>query len=116
MKVGDFSQVSSSQTAAQQQQQQQQQTSAPTVAPDLITLLVSPQDADMLDYLVFIKAQIMFVLRNPNDQSRQATNAITLQYALSQDNIPIPAKLPYGTQPTIGALTQPVLPNDIPSK
>jgi hypothetical protein len=39
-----------------------------------------------------------------------------LQYALSQDNIPIPAKLPYGTQPTIGALTQPVLPNDIPSK
>jgi Flp pilus assembly protein CpaB len=110
MKVGNFPLVSSSQTAAQQQQTQQQ--TAATVAPDLITLIVSPQDADMLDYMVYTSAQITLALRNPNDQSRQATNAITLQFALSQYNIPVPAKLPYGTQPRVDALVQPTLPND----
>src|SRR5271157_234904 len=115
MKVGNFAQVSSSQTAAQQQQvqqQTQQQSSAPSAAPDLVTLIVSPQDADMLDYMVYTSAQITLALRNTNDQSRQATNAITLQFALSQYNIPVPAKLPYGTQPRIDALAQPPLPND----
>jgi len=117
MKVGNFPQVSSTQTAAQQQQVQQQQTQqqpAAVAAPDIITLIVSPQDADMLDYMVYSKAQITLVLRNPNDQSRQATNAITLQFALSQYNIPVPAKLPYGTQPRVEALAQPALPNDSP--
>ena len=112
MKVGNFPLVSASQTPAQQQQTQQQV--APTVAPDLITLIVSPQDADMLNYMVYSSAQITLALRNPNDQSRQATNAITLQFALSQFNIPVPAKLPYVTQPRVDALAQPTLPNDAP--
>ena len=107
MKVGNFPLVSSSQTTGQQQQQP-----AAAVAPDLITLIVSPQDADMLDYMVYTSAQITLALRNPNDQSRQATNAITLQFALSQYNIPVPAKLPYGTQPRVDALVQPTLSND----
>jgi Flp pilus assembly protein CpaB len=111
MKVGNFVLVSSSQTAAQQQQQQQ---AAPTAAPDIVTLIVTPQDADMLNYMVYTNAQITLALRNPNDQSRQAINAITLQLALSQYNIPVPAKLPYGTQPAIGALVTPVLTNDLP--
>jgi len=110
MKVGNFPQVSSSQTSSQTQQAQQQ--SAAVAAPDLITLIVSPQDADMLDYMVYTSAQITLALRNPNDQSRQATNAITLQFALSQYNIPVPAKLPYGTQPRVDALVQPTLAND----
>jgi Flp pilus assembly protein CpaB len=121
LKVGNFPLVSSSQTAAQQQQTQQQQAqqAAPSTAPDLVTLIVSPQDAIALDYWVYTNAQITMVLRNPNDQSRQATNAVTLQFALSQYNIPVPAKLPYGSQPRIDTLTQPVLPNDVaptPSK
>jgi pilus assembly protein CpaB len=111
MKVGNFPLVSTSQTAAQQQQTQQQ--AVATVAPDLITLIVSPQDADMLDYMVYTSAQITLALRNPNDQSRQATNAITLQFALSQYNIPVPAKLPYVNQPRVDALAQPTLPNDV---
>ncbi len=121
MKVGNFPLVSSNQTAAQQQQIQQpaQQQAAASVAPDLVTLIVSPQDADMLDYMVYTNAQITLALRNATDQSRQATNAITLQFALSQYNIPVPAKLPYGTQPRVDALTQPTLPNDatpVPAK
>ena len=110
MKVGNFALVSASQTAAQQQQTQQQ--AVATVVPDLITLIVAPQDADMLDYMVYTNSQITLALRNPNDQSRQATNAITLQFALSQYNIPVPAKLPYGTQPRVDVLVQPTLLND----
>ncbi|HUI90264.1 MAG TPA: RcpC/CpaB family pilus assembly protein [Anaerolineales bacterium] len=110
MKVGNFPLVASSQTSTQPQQTQQQ--SAATGTPDIITLIVSPQDADMLDYMVYTSAQITLALRNPNDQSRQATNAITLQFALSQYNIPVPAKLPYGTQPRVDALVPPTLAND----
>jgi len=115
MKVGNFPQVSSQAVLQPQQtpsQPTQSQQSASTGAPDLITLIVSPQDADMLDYMVYTSAQITLVLRNPNDQSRQATNAVTLQFALSQYNIPVPAKLPYGTQPRVDQLTQPTLIND----
>ena len=41
-----------------------------------------------------------------------ATEAATLQFLLSQYNIPVPAKLPYALQPRIDALTSPSLPND----
>jgi hypothetical protein len=51
-------------------------------------------------------------LRNPSDQARQSTEASTLQFLLSQYNIPVPAKLPYSMQPTYGTLAAPALPND----
>jgi pilus assembly protein CpaB len=61
---------------------------------------------------VYTNAQIMMTLRNPSDQSRLATEAATLQFLLSQYNIPVPAKLPYALQPKIDQLTTPSLPND----
>jgi pilus assembly protein CpaB len=110
MKLGNFPLTPSDTQAAQQQSQQQQQGAAP--APDIITLIVSPQDAVTLSYMVYTSAQIMMTLRNPSDQSRLATEAATLQFLLSQYNIPVPAKLPYALQPRIDALTAPFLPND----
>ncbi len=107
MKLGDFSLTGTAAAAAQQQPQQ----AAPT-APDVITLMVSPQDAVTLSYMVYTNAQIMMTLRNPSDQSRLATEAATLQFLLSQYNIPVPAKLPYALQPRIDALSAPALPND----
>lgn len=80
--------------------------------PDIVTLIVSPQDAVTLSYLVYTNAQIMLTLRNPGDQGRQTTIASTLQFLLSQYNVPVPAKLPYAMQPVINALTAPLLPND----
>lgn len=109
MKLGNFP-LSTSTAAAQQQQQQQQQ--AAVAAPDIITLIVSPQDAVTLQYMVYTNAQMMMSLRNPSDQSRLATEAATLQFLLSQYNIPVPAKLPYALQPRIDALAAPVLPNE----
>lgn len=112
MKLGDFPLASTETAAAQAAQQQtaQQQGTAP--APDIVTLIVSPQDAVTLSYLVYTNAQIMMTLRNPNDESRMATEAATLQFLLSQYNIPVPAKLPYALNPRIDTLAAPSLPND----
>lgn len=82
------------------------------VAPDIITLIVSPQDSITLSYLMYTNAQMSMTLRNPTDLARQATEASTLQFLLSQYNIPVPAKLPYAMQPALSVLTAPVLPND----
>ena len=110
MKLGNFALSAVTPQAAQQQTQAQQQAATP--APDIITLIVSPQDADTVSYMVYTNAQIMMTLRNPSDQSRLATEAATLQFLLSQYNIPVPAKLPYALQPKIETLTKPNLTND----
>lgn len=109
MKRGNFSLSPTTPAAAQQQQQPPATAEA---APDVVTLIVSPQDAVTLSYMVYTNAQIMMTLRNPSDQSRLATEAATLQFLLSQYNIPIPAKLPYAQEPAITNLTAPALPND----
>ncbi len=84
------------------------------VRPDVITLMVTPQDAVVLTYLIYNGSQITLTLRNPNDfDFRTTTDAATLQYLLSQYNIPVPAKLPYSTQPRVDALMAPSLPNDV---
>jgi len=82
------------------------------VTPDIVTLIVTPQDSVTLSYLVYTNAKISLTLRNPSDQARIATEASTLQFLLSQYNIPVPAKLPYAMQPSITTLTSPVLGND----
>jgi pilus assembly protein CpaB len=71
---------------------------APTptpVTPTIITLIVTPQDAVALTYLINSNARFTLVLRAPDDTSRVETEAATLQYLLSQYAIPVPAKLPY---------------------
>ena len=76
--------------------------------------MVTPQDAVTLKYLLDINASITLTLRNPNDQETNAeTEAATLQYLLSQYNIPVPAKLPYAVEPRTDTITPPELPNDI---
>jgi len=81
--------------------------------PDLITLVVTPQDSVTLSYLIYSGAEINLTLRNASDEQRVATEAATLQFLLSQYNIPVPAKLPYAMQPGITELAQPFLPNDV---
>ena len=99
--------------AAPEQQDPNAQPAAP-VAPDIVTLIVSPQDSITLSYLVYSNAKLMLTLRNPSDQARVASEASTLQFLLSQYNIPVPAKLPYAIQPALTTLISPVLPNDAP--
>ncbi len=71
----------------------------PSTPPDLVTLIVLPQDAITLSYLIHTDADLSLTLRNPTDRSIQGTEASTLQFLLSQYNIPVPAKLPYSLEP-----------------
>ncbi len=83
------------------------------VRPDIITLMVTPQDAVTLTYLIYSGAQITLSLRNPNDQTPiSQPDAAMLEYLLTQYSIPVPAKLPYSIQPRLDVLQQPKLPND----
>jgi len=81
--------------------------------PDIITLIVTPQDAITLVYLIYGNAKLTLTLRGAEDQSRVETEAATLGFILSQYGIPVPAKLPYGTTPRVDELIQPFMPNDI---
>jgi Flp pilus assembly protein CpaB len=84
------------------------------VRPDIITLMVPNQDAVTLTWLVYSGAQITLTLRNPNDQViGEQPEAATLEYLLTQYDIPVPAKLPYALEPRLNKLVQPTLPNDI---
>ncbi|HEY9528732.1 MAG TPA: hypothetical protein VIR02_16705, partial [Anaerolineales bacterium] len=80
--------------------------------PDIVTLMVNPQDSISLNYFVYSGATLSLSLRNPNDTSRFAAESATLTSLLTQYNISLPSKLPYATQPRIDILTPPVLPND----
>lgn len=89
----------------------EQQGQASTGA-DIVTLIVSPQNATSLTYMLFGGAQLTLTLRGTNDTSRIETEAATLQFLLSQYAIPVPAKLPYGPGPRIDALVPPALAGD----
>lgn len=79
--------------------------------PNFISLIVTPQDAITLNYLLSSGAQITFVLRNSEDDSRVQTEAVTLQYLLNQYNIPVPVRQPYSLQPRVDEVTVPSIVN-----
>lgn len=83
--------------------------------PDVITLIVTPQDAITLNYLIYTGAELTLALRATGDDGRVSTEAVTLPFLLDQYNIPVPSKLPYGIDPRVDDLVAPVLPNDIPT-
>ena len=82
------------------------------LSPDIVTLMVNPQDSISLNYFVYSGAVLSLSLRNPNDPSRFDAESATLTSLLTQYNISLPSKLPYATQPRIDILTPPPLPND----
>ncbi len=69
-------------------------------ASDNVTLIVSPQDAVTLNYIMLNRgAKLNLVLRSASDTKQIKTEAVTLQFLMDQYNIPLPSKLPYGLQP-----------------
>jgi len=71
---------------------------APAPRPALITLIVSPQDAVTLNYLMLSDAKLNLALRGAGDEQLIDTQAVTLQFIMDQYKIPYPAKLPYGLE------------------
>lgn len=67
-------------------------------APSNITLIVLPQDAVALNYLMLSEAELSLALRSTGDEQQTSTEAVTLQFIMDQYNIPYPTKLPYGME------------------
>jgi pilus assembly protein CpaB len=82
--------------------------------PDLITLIVSPQDAVTLNYLIYAGADLTLALRSSGDDSMVTTEAVTLEYLLQTYNIPVPTKLPYGLAPRVDSLNSPTSQDQLP--
>lgn len=66
--------------------------------PSNITLIVLPQDAVALNYLMLSEAEMSLALRSTGDDQQSPTEAVTLQFIMDQYNIPYPTKLPYGME------------------
>ena len=76
----------------------------PLEIPKVVTLVVSPQDAVTLNYLMLQKVQLSLALRAAGDDGRVDTESVTLQYVMQQYNIPLPTPLEYGLEPRIDSL------------
>jgi pilus assembly protein CpaB len=80
--------------------------------PDIVTLVVNPQDSISLNYFVYSGAMLSLSLRRSDDTSRFNAESATLTSLLTQYNISLPSKLPYAMQPRLDILTPPSLPNE----
>ncbi|HCE18153.1 MAG TPA: Flp pilus assembly protein CpaB [Anaerolinea thermolimosa] len=89
--------------------QEAQQQTTPKL-PDTVTLIVTPQDAVTLNYLILAGGKLNLVMRSAGDSQRIATEPVTLQFILDQYNIPNPAKLPYGLEPRLDSIPSTVSP------
>lgn len=87
--------------------QGQQTTPQAPIVPNMITLVVSPQDAVTLNYMMLAGGGLNLVLRGAGDTQKIPTEAVTLQFVMDQYNIPLPAKLPYGLEPRKDKLEYP---------
>jgi Flp pilus assembly protein CpaB len=112
LQVGDFA-LESAQPAAAATEAAPTGEATPVpevVLPDTVTLIVNPQDAVTLNYLILSGAKLNLVMRSAGDVDRIATEAVTLQYILDFYGIPNPAKLPYGLEPRLDAIPSVVSP------
>jgi Flp pilus assembly protein CpaB len=99
LRMGDFPT-----TAAEPSADQGQPTPTPVAQaapivtiPNVVTLIVTPQDAVTINYLMLAGAKLTLVLRGAGDDQRVPTEAVTLQYLMDRYDIPFPAKLPYAS-------------------
>jgi pilus assembly protein CpaB len=80
------------------------ETAATPVAPDVITLIVRPQDAITLNYLQQTGAKLNLALRSAGDIDPAAVEAVTLQYLFQTYNIPNPPKTNFSIEPRLDNL------------
>ncbi len=78
---------------------------APAVEPpDIITLIVEPQDALALNWAMGAGVDLTLTLRSPNDPAADLeTDSMTLQALIDNYNIAVPSRLPFGLEPVLQA-------------
>lgn len=70
--------------------------------PDIITLIVRPQDALSINWAVNAGLDLTLTLRSPNDPTPEIdTDSVTLQFLIDNYDIAVPSRLPYGTEPRL---------------
>jgi pilus assembly protein CpaB len=117
LQIGDFplpgqattQQAEAQPTPAAGRPAQEQQEAPEPVLPVVVTLIVSPQDAVTLNYLMFSGAKLTLALRNPRDTTTLQINSVTLDFVIGQYGIQVPARLPYGLHPRMDDLVLPTL-------
>jgi len=85
------------------------------IRPDIVTLIVSPQDALALNWAIKAGVDLVLTLRAPGDTSADETTSVTLQFLLDNYDITVPIRLPIGLEPRLDQIIEPVLPNDTPA-
>jgi Flp pilus assembly protein CpaB len=105
--VGEFKSQTAQPTAVPQQgagaPADQQAVAAVVKPPDLISLIVTPQDALAMEWALNAGANMTLTLRGPGDTTDEATSSVTLQYLIDNYDIAVPSKLPYGLEPVLKA-------------
>jgi Flp pilus assembly protein CpaB len=82
--------------------------------PTVITIIVTPQDAVTINYLMLAGAKLNLALRSAGDGDTPSTEAVTLQFIMEQYNIPLPSNLPYGLEPRVDGFVEPTVPTAVP--
>jgi pilus assembly protein CpaB len=83
----------------------------PLFGPDIITIIVSPQEALAINWAIKSGVDLVLTLRSPNDTVTTETTSVTLQYIVETYNVTIPTKLPYSLEPGVMDDDGPTLPN-----
>jgi Flp pilus assembly protein CpaB len=78
------------------------------VVPDIVTLMMSRQDALVLKYALETGADIDFALRSvlDNEITDVTTDSVTLQYIIDFYNVAIPPRMPIAPEPRIDLMAQ----------
>ena len=75
--------------------------------PGSVTIVVSPQDTLVLNYLALSGAKLSLALKSALAGDPFSTDPVTLQYIMDQKNVPAPVKLPYSVEPRVDRLIYP---------
>jgi len=78
---------------------------SPTTAlPDVITITVLPQEANVMAWMLDEHVPLTFTLHNPQDLGRANLQAVTLTYMIQNYGVVEPAGLPYGLEPPLRSI------------
>ena len=100
--VGDWP-AEESPPAEEEEQPEEEGEPAPPPRAEIepLTLVVTRQDAMVLDHAMAAGARINMLLRPAGDEGLVTTDSVTLQYIMDRFSIELPPKLPYGVTPPL---------------
>lgn len=81
--------------------------------PNIATLAVSPQYAVVLAWAIEARLPITLAIRSATDTSRVPTQAVTMDYVMSEFRIDLPARRDFSIEPAIRSIRQLIAASEI---